>query len=398
MRKVLIVSPVASHPPYRGNRQRILQIANLFSVSGYSIELAIGSNQPVTEDAAAFWPAIHQLKVAPGWKPSHKLSPLDSWYTPGLGEEIADLVKTRGIDVVLLNYVFHSRVLDFLPKSVVTIIDTHDVFTNRHDLYQGKRFAGGFFSCTAEDEKTYVSRADAIFALTDLEKDYFSALRGPQGIFEIPFASPTISMLSRDGGSTEGKRLFGMVLSANDLNLASLSDFIKAVDKEYGRHPPFTVTVAGGIHKIAYRYFPHRIPAFCRRWLKYLGEVSDINAFYELPDAVVVPVISGSGMAIKFAEAISRGLPTISTVAGSRGHATTNPLHNLPNNSELVRVLGDISSTQLQSLSASSALCHEATVRVTEKNWSLVNDLLANSAPTAPNVRGRERGTPHGDS
>jgi hypothetical protein len=376
MKRVLIVSPVATHPPHRGNRQRILQVANLFRSSGYHIELAIGRNRPITEEARAFWPTINRLKVIPRWKPSHKISQLDSWYTPGLGEEIADLVATRKIDVVVLNYVFHSRVLDFLPKSVVAAIDTHDVFTDRHELYLGKRLAGGFFSCSVADEKTYVSRAHATLAITEHERKHFSGIQDPRRVFEIPFAASPVSIGARDPNPADNKKSFGLVLSANDLNLASLSSFIKAVDFLYGRNPPFAVKVAGGVDKFAYRYFPHRIPFFCRRWLDYLGEVDDIDTFYRSLDAVVVPVISGSGMAIKFAESIARGIPTISTIAGSRGHITTNPFHTLPDNSAIAAALGDLGSADLPPLAAASRQCHDATQKITQKNWRLFTQFL----------------------
>lgn len=377
MTKVMIFSPVPTHPPYRGNRQRILQIASLFKSSGYSVELTIGSNIKITEDARAFWPVIHQLKARPGWKPSHQISQFDSWYTSGLGEEMAALVSNRKVDILLLNYVFHSKILDFLPKSVISVIDTHDVFTDRHNLYFGKRFAGGFFSCSAEDERAYLSRADVTLAITGKEREHFVKINDQSQVFGIPFTSSELYQVVKIPNPPNKKKSFGIVLSANDLNLASLRSLIKAIDLTYKRRPPFSITIAGSVDKFAYRYLPHRIPFFCRPWLTYLGEVSDIDAFYQSVDAVVVPVVSGSGMAIKFAEAISRGVPTISTIAGSRGNTTTHPLHKLPNNFALAAALGDLKLTELPLLAANSRDCHHATQKATEENWSLFIEFIA---------------------
>lgn len=370
MKKVLIVSPVATHPPYRGNRQRILQVANLFKNSGFDIELAIGSKRPLTQEAREFWPTIHQLKANPGWKPSHRAAALDSWYTPGLGEELARIVTEREIDVVLLNYVFHSRALQFLPESVVTVIDTHDVFTNRHEMYRGKKLAGGFFSCSAEDEATYLSRAHIALAITDQESQYFRSLQSASTVFHIPFVMPRTPLARNLDARTEGPKSFGMVLSANDLNLASLSDFIRQVDKRFGRTPPFRVHIAGGIDKLAYRYFPHRIPFFCRRWLTYRGEIYDIDDFYRSIDAVIVPMVAGSGMAIKFGEAVARGFPVISTAVGSRGHWTTQPYHTLTDNEGIVNFLLTLDWKQCSNLSVSSRLVHSRLQEITKLEWN----------------------------
>lgn len=379
MKKALIFSPVATHPPHRGNRQRILQTAKLLRQSGYSLELAVGSNRPITEDAREFWDVIHRLRTTPGWKPSHKLAPLDSWYTAGLGEELADLVDQRNIDVVLMNYVFHSRALEFLPNSVVTVIDTHDAFANRHALYEGKRFAGGFFSCTLEDEATYVARADITLAITAQEGNCFRTIQAASKVFPLPFVMERVPLTRSRDAHAGTLKSFAMVLSANDLNLASLSDFIRSVDRQFGRKPPFTVHVAGGIDKFAYRYFPHRIPAFWRGWLTYHGEVNDLDAFYQSVDAIVVPVIAGSGMAIKFAEALSRDLPVISTAAGSRGHTTKQPLHLLPDNSSLVEAIGGIDTADLEALEEESKLCHAATFSTATANWGEVMNSIGDS-------------------
>ena len=376
MKKVLIISPVATHPPHRGNRQRILQIANLFKSSGYALELAVGSNRPITKDAREFWPIIHQLQHNPGWKPSHRVAELDSWYTEGLGEELGEIVVDRKIDVVLLNYIFHSRALEYLPKSVVTVIDTHDVFTNRHELYSGKRFAGGFFSCTTADEATYLARADVTLAITDEESQHFRAIQDTSSVFSLPFVMPETKLTALKKEPKNGPLSLGMVLSANDLNLASLADFIHQVDKRYGRKPPFKVHVAGGIDKLAYRCLPHRIPKFYRQWLRYHGEVADLDDFYQSMDAIVVPVIAGSGMAIKFAEAVSQGVPLISTITGSRGHPSTQPFHRLPDNESVVEVLGHLSPVELLSLAAESKRCHEVLLSSSTVNWREVTKFL----------------------
>lgn len=369
---VLVISPVATHPPYRGNRQRILQLAKLFSEDGFGVQLAIGRNRKVTPEAKNHWSVVHRLEHPPKWKPTSRNVPLDSWYRRGLGEEIREIVHENNIDVVLLNYVFHSRLLEFLPSKVFKIIDTHDVFTNRRELYVGYRYTGGFFSCTAEDEATYLNRADAIVSISPGDSKKFRNLVPNIPIIDIPFlaAGPSSTVKKSTSNQNPSLKTVGMVLSANDLNVASLHSFIAAVDDQYGRTPPFRVLVAGDIISKSIRMMPHRIPAFSRPWLKYVGQIPDLFGFYRGVDVIAVPVIAGSGMAIKFSEAILADAPVISTAQGSRGHEVTHYLHQLGNNWELAKHLGTIDRSLFVALRESEKLYQERAKAVVRSGWA----------------------------
>ena len=377
--KVLIVSPVSTHPPHRGNRQRILQIARLFRENRFEVELAIGRNRKITDEARGFWPVIHRLKHSPRWRPTSKNVPFDAWYTPGLGEEVAEIVKRQEINIVLLNYIFHSKLLEYLPQSVVKIIDTHDVFTDRRELYVGYRYTGAFFSCRSEDEAAYLSRANVVLSISPDDTRKFSGLVPQLPVIDLPFVAHNGKPASKAGVTSKpsGKKIVGIVLSANDLNVASLHSFIVAVDDQYGRTPPFRVVVAGNIHSRSIRILPHRIPTFSRPWLRYVGQVPDIDAFYETVDVIAVPVIAGSGMAIKFSEAILAEAPVISTVSGSRGHQVTHPLHLMQNNWEIARQLGKLKSDQIRGLRSAERALQKSAQETLKVGWMNLKTFLA---------------------
>lgn len=347
-KKILIVSPIATHPVDRGNRRRLLQVANLLLAHGIDLELAIGRNRPISDDAKSYWPAIHRLRHAPRWRPSKRTARLDLWYTPGLGEEVAQIVENIKAQAVLLNYVFHSKLFNFLPPEVLKIVDTHDVFTDRNVPSNEKKYSERFFSCSLSDETTYLSRADLILAISPSDEAHFKAM-APSPTVLIPFVEEGHEISTQTLGNNE-MPIFGIAMSANDLNLASLSDFVNQVDKQWGTTPPFRVLVAGNIDLLAYQLFPHRYPRFRRPWLKFLGSLASIDDLYSVVHAAVVPVIAGSGMAVKFAEAIGKGIPTVSTTPGSRGHPVEHPLHRLPSNAELVTLLGELDQSNLDEL------------------------------------------------
>lgn len=355
---VLVFSPVASHPPHRGNRQRILQMASLFRDCGFRIDLAIGRNRTITPEARAFWSDIHVLKHVPRWRPTRRTVPFDAWYTPGLGEELAEIVKKSGADIVLFNYIFHTKALEFLPKSIFSILDTHDVFAGRASLHKSRKYSGGFFSCSPEDEKKYLNRANAVVAISADDARTFSERGVSRPIFNLPFSKRTVSQRETNAptnNTSQGAKrtlTFGMMLSANDLNLASLYEFISSVDKHYGQSPPFQVVIAGDIRNLAYRYFPHRGKRFKRDWVSYLGEVESLDAFYSSVDAAIIPITEGTGMAVKFVEGLAQRVPVISTSAGSRGSNATHPLHLLPSVQSLAVEIGTLEDDKLRELMA----------------------------------------------
>ncbi len=383
MSNVLIVSPVATHPKNRGNRQRISQIAENLVAAGHNVELAMGFDKPVNAEAKQFWPTIHSLQRSPDWRPTRRNVSFDSWYTPGLGEEISQLVRRQRIDVVILNYVFHSKLLDFLPRDVIRIIDTHDVFTDRNALYSQHRYSGGFFSCSVEDEARYLSRAEVILAITESDANHFRKIAPHVPTITLPYIPPRVENANISDPS--GKRLpgrdstslvFGMVLSANDLNLASLYSFVRAVDREFGRKPPFTVRIAGEIKSLAITHLPYRRITFQRPWLQYDGHLDNLDLFYGSLDAALVPVIAGSGMAIKFFEAISRGVPVLSTERGSRGHKTSHPFHAFPTNEEVARSLHTLSPESLLNLRHAGDALVEISETQAIKGWNELTKYL----------------------
>ncbi len=366
---MLIVSPVATHPPYRGNRQRILQIANLFRDAGWEIQLAIGRNRTITDEARDFWPVIHRLKHSPRWRPTRGDVPLDDWYTPGLGEELAALVDDQKIDVVLLHYVFHSKLLESLPRRVLKIIDTHDVFSNRYLLHSQKPYAGGFFSCSPQDEATYLSRADFVVALSSSDQEHFSGLETTSAVRVLPFIARQDHIMTPQQFLSENQTRLGTVMSANDLNLSSLFGFIEAVRRHFPHSPPFTLEVAGDIDKIAYKWFPWRARKFHRQWIHYSGVQEDLGAFFSRIDAVVAPIEVGSGMAIKFSDAIARRFPVVSTEVGSRGHPVSHPLHRCRTINDLVSALGELQLPAIKQLALESSKVYDQISSHVLRSW-----------------------------
>lgn len=365
--RALLFSPTAPHPPFRGNRQRMIQFAELLNSAGFSVSLAVGANRKITPEAEAFWDEIFPLKPAPPWRPSTRPSRFDSWYRDGLGEALAAATSQSKASVVIFNYVFHSRALEYLPPGVETILDTHEVFSSAHTSPRSGGLQRGFFSCSEDDERRYLDRANRIVAISHSDARGFAEMGVSPPISHIPFAltrQEPVSPLR-----TRGEMVWGMAMSANDNNLVSLRDFINEVTLRFGHRPPFRLHIAGDINKLAYKYFPHRAHIFRRDWIRYLGQISDMSHLYQDVSGIIVPVTQGSGMAIKFAHPLAYGMPVISTSHGARGSASEHPFHNFRTNAELVAHLEDFDRDLLTDMSSFSLALHQRLSEQVNRGW-----------------------------
>ncbi len=120
----------------------------------------------------------------------------------------------------------------------------------------------------------------------------------------------------------------GIVASANFINLAMLREWLETIDQHLqGRRCPFIVNVAGQVKEMVERLPEEERSVFQRPWVRLLGYVPDICAFYESVDLVLSPVTMGTGVNIKTVQAMAYGMPLLSTLHGSKGIETGDPMH-----------------------------------------------------------------------
>lgn len=71
--------------------------------------------------------------------------PFDGWYEKGLGEHIAWLCSLHSVDVLFCSYVFQSKMLEFVPKHILKVIDTHDKMGGRYAAQKARGVKTEFF-------------------------------------------------------------------------------------------------------------------------------------------------------------------------------------------------------------------------------------------------------------
>lgn len=322
--KLLVVSPVPTDPLSAGNRARVLTLFAALEQLGHDATFAYVPYEYDADFRAMEQRLRHKLKILSAARPPFPngmgrirrkmkrtlglqgagLWDVDEWFDPALIPQIVSLQSEHGFDTVLIEYVFLSKLATALPKSVRTVIDTHDLFGGRDKLYLENRLSPAWFATTARQEIRALKRASAVIAIQPEEAEYLKS-RGCPEVFSVGHIPTQITPLPDPGGF---RLLF--VGSGHSINIQGLERFVEFVLPQIrAAIPNCELAIAG--------------PAgHSRKWpdtVLVLGEIESISAAYAEAAIVINPVTFGTGIAVKTVEALSYGKPVVATVAGARG-------------------------------------------------------------------------------
>ncbi|WP_294447316.1 polysaccharide pyruvyl transferase family protein [uncultured Mailhella sp.] len=254
----------------------------------------------------------------------------DTRYFDGLGEKVRELCLRYRVQAVICTYIFHSRILEFVPDGVLRIIDTHDRMTDRHLFLRSHAIRDEFFSCTRQDEARYLSRADVIWARRDEETRFFNEITHSKKCVTVShFDAPRYLPKARPRTMRAG-----FLASDNEVNCAMVKDFVRAFAAKFEKEPlAVRFVIGGGVRALFERdglSLPPGVP------VELAGPVPKTEDFYRSLDLVVVPVTFGTGVNVKMVEAMSFGLPVLSTRCGIKGMASDSFWHGAETVDELV--------------------------------------------------------------
>lgn len=332
---ILIVSPIASHPPISGARNRINKLVSYLKELGHKITFLHYNMEYVGKKAESemrrAWDRYIQVpKTKDFQKSCGHVYGIDDWYEDPITNIILHEYKNNSFDVVITNYVFMTKFFEKLPKEILKIVDTHDILSDRLELYRQNSIEPGFYYTTIEEEKVGLDRADIVFAIQDIEAEYFQQCTKARVI--------TINHL-------EDKRFLnkkyntvkkiGYIGANNKFNIKSIEEFIKEFQKY--KNLNVELYIAGNICNALKVNDPR---------IKLLGFAASLSQFYEKMDLIINPTIIGTGLKIKSIEALSFGVPVISTKIGFEGIDSKLKEHNLRNAKELIDCIDNIYKNQ----------------------------------------------------
>lgn len=327
-RRVLVLTPTPTHPVDFGNRKRVHEICRRLKELGSEVHLLHYASEA---DWRRGFPVEQQRQMAVAWDsfstvyPTRPIHPppqdgsdheMDEWWDPAIGDALTWLFSRYAFEAFIVNYTWLSKALQFAPRQVLRILDTHDRFSGRREMLQAHGIAPEFFHVTMNSERAALERADVVWAIKEHEAEYFRQLTSRQ-VVVMPHADRPRTL--RRAVRPAGHLVLGIVGAQNSINHTNILRFAKIAAPIFRRLlAPLTVRIAGSVCRLLPRDLgPH---------FELVGPVDDLTSFYEEIDAAIVPMSFSTGLKIKVSEALALGIPVVSHAHAFEGfephHAT----------------------------------------------------------------------------
>lgn len=335
---VLIVSPIPSHPQFQGNSARIFRLNRMFQLCGYQVHFLYFGMEGLSEEQSRAmeqqWDYFHFVQPeGPAAEPSFgEYFDIDDWYDDRVSDYVDELCQKWNFDVCVANYVWFSKVLDVLPDTTQKVIDTHDVFGDRHIVAREAGLEPVWFYTTKELEAYALDRADLVLAIQDEEKAYFEGItkkRVEVMGYVVPFQPLVVQKHS--------KMVIGYIGSGNPFNVESLRVFQQEVMAKPELMHQFTFLLGGTVCKA----FDEMNEIF-----DIIGLVDDLDDFYRRIDIAINPMVGGTGLKIKSLEALSYGKALLATEDAMVGIPSNDAYHKASSITDMVGSLSALSNAR----------------------------------------------------
>jgi glycosyltransferase involved in cell wall biosynthesis len=215
-------------------------------------------------------------------------------------------------DAILLDGLFAAAEITTIQScfQCPIILRTHNV---EHRIWHQKSkqsknpFKRFYFKNLAKslrkEEIEILKQANQIWTISSDDHQFFKELH--PAVFDVPVAIDP-STLEIDSTQSHCFHLGAMNWKPNQEAVAFLTDEIWKSYPDLG-----DLRIAGS--------FSDKLPPLSDTRIHFLGRIDDLNAFYSTGGILVSPIFHGSGIRIKCLEALSLGIPCITTTLGATG-------------------------------------------------------------------------------
>jgi glycosyltransferase involved in cell wall biosynthesis len=318
--QVLMFASCPTHPVRAGNSARAASIGERLQRLGHAVHFVYFDHQsPLTpEERRAMtevWDSFHYIPFQPGLRPDRKGDPwqVDDWFQSDIGLHVRSLCAALKPDLAICHYGFHSRLFEFVNPEAVRVLDTHDVFSDRHRMLDAAGLPRRFYFTDRSTEARQLRRADLVLAIQDQEAAFFRLL------VDAPVVTLGHLAEARPVERPDNPRPnVGFVGSGNAMNRQALDQYLAAASEDLAAGL-YELVVVGAVGE--------GVPE--TRGVTCLGRIEDLEPVYASLDLAINPMTQGTGLKIKTIEALQHGVPLISTACGFEGLRSAEPGHAL---------------------------------------------------------------------
>ncbi len=328
---ILVLSPTPTVPVDQGNRKRIYAVCRELQQRGARIHFVHYPHEwwfhyvpmDLARQMAEQWDSFHLL---PTTRPLHTAAAdqhhtIDEWWDHAIGDYLQWLFKRSHFDAFIVNYAYLSKAFDYAPKSTLKILDTHDKFTGRRELFESNGVPCEFFYTTQDQEAIALNRADLVWAIKDEEAEFFRRI-SPTECITMPHVEPECRVLRRRCPEDEGYLVIGMIGTMNSVNVYNARAFVTEVLPYFKQQlAPIKIRFAGGMCSALTEFA--ELPG-----IDLMGRVETVDDFYASVDLVTVPLSFSTGLKIKAIEAFASGMPIVAIGHALEGIPSDHPWHH----------------------------------------------------------------------
>lgn len=318
--RVVVFSSCPSYPTHAGNSARVASVGERLKKLGHEVHFLYFDHQaPMTpeqrEGMIHQWDSFHYIPFQPGSRPDRKGQPwqADDWFQTDIGLHVQSVCTAMRPDVVICNYAFHSKLFEFVNRDAIKVLDTHDVFTDRHLMLDAAGLPRRFYFTDRSTEALQLRRADVILSIQHRETELLRTL----------VAKPVVTVGHMTNEAVVPRPAnavpkVGFIASGNHLNRQALKAFLDGAADNLAEGL-YELVIAGAVCDDL-----PEMPG-----LSSLGRVEDLDDFYGAVDLAINPMAHGTGLKIKTIEALQYGVPLVSTACGFDGLSSSESEHCL---------------------------------------------------------------------
>ncbi len=360
---ILVLSPTPTYPNNQGNRKRIYSVCQQLKESGARIHflyypqdwvchVPTDDLRQVAEQWDSFYivPTTRDLQT-PSQAEDHTI---DEWWDYAIGDYLKWLFTHYYFDAFIVNYTYLSKALEFAPPHVYRILDTHDQFSGRRNLFENQGLGKEYFHTTKEEEAIALNRADLVWAIKEEEAIFFRQITD-QPVLTMLHIEPKQTVIRKTLIEDEDYLVIGMIGVNNSINLQNARGFLEEALPLFHKYlAPIKIRLAGsmcdGLKDLE-----------ARAGIELLGRVESVSDFYNTVDVIIVPMSFSTGLKIKAVEALAQGLPVIAHKHAFEGIPSTHPYHQCNSFSEIAEYCVELAydPTQVLELKEATQLSYE---------------------------------------
>jgi glycosyltransferase involved in cell wall biosynthesis len=342
-KRILIIAPYDNiYPPLNGGMQRCFHIINQLALH-FDVTAIIHQEKEAFLKAAEVYPSISRTRIhstaeesyyndifnlLPNrlqdsfryrWIRKNVIKPADGSflkYYPVLKA----LLKKNRFDVIVMENLFTTNAVKAIRKyagNATIIYDAHNVDSILLPMEAGNsRKRPKHLKGIKKAESSLYKKVDA--AITCSEKDNLQFLKMNRGKLKTAVVANGVSISDlKDGGVMEDVPRHILFCGAlwTTANSEGLYWFHKQIWPEVKKVFPLLKLLIVGSGKLPDQYNTLAEDDS----LVFTGAVDDVKPWYNEASVAIVPILSGSGTRLKIPEAMSLGVPVVSTAKGAEG-------------------------------------------------------------------------------